>query len=310
MFGSSSFAAGFGAKREKARFARLAMAATAVVASLSIATLPALASDHDGHSGSGHASGGHGGGGGGGASHGGGSGSFHGGSFGGGHAYGGGFSGHSFAGNAGAYHGGYSGRSYNTAQSYGHAAPNYGRAYGGTNYAGRSYGGTGWRGGATNYRAEGFHAYAHGEGRGFEGRRDYGHGGYGYGRGYGWGWRPYAPAFAGFGYWYDEDAAWPYLGLASWELADYAYLNEEQIRAQEDALANATTAPIDQAITWDEGDASGSVMALRDGRDASGELCREFQQRVTIDGRMQQAYGTACQNPDGSWQIVNPNQAS
>ena len=32
--------------------------------------------------------------------------------------------------------------------------------------------------------------------------------------------------------------------------------------------------------------------------------CREYQQRVTIGGRPQQAYGTACRRSDGVWEIL------
>jgi len=36
-----------------------------------------------------------------------------------------------------------------------------------------------------------------------------------------------------------------------------------------------------------------------------GEYCREYQQTVVIGGQEQDAYGTACRRPDGSWEIVN-----
>ena len=39
-------------------------------------------------------------------------------------------------------------------------------------------------------------------------------------------------------------------------------------------------------------------------RQPSGQYCREFQQTVTIGGRTERAYGTACRQIDGSWQIV------
>jgi surface antigen len=32
--------------------------------------------------------------------------------------------------------------------------------------------------------------------------------------------------------------------------------------------------------------------------------CREFQQTIIVGGRPQQGYGTACRQPDGSWQIL------
>jgi surface antigen len=35
--------------------------------------------------------------------------------------------------------------------------------------------------------------------------------------------------------------------------------------------------------------------------------CREFSQRVFIDGRRETAYGVACRQPDGSWRIVSGN---
>lgn len=36
-----------------------------------------------------------------------------------------------------------------------------------------------------------------------------------------------------------------------------------------------------------------------------GRYCREFQQTVTVAGKTQQAYGTACRQPDGTWEIMN-----
>ena len=34
--------------------------------------------------------------------------------------------------------------------------------------------------------------------------------------------------------------------------------------------------------------------------------CREFTQTITVGGRPQQAYGTACRQADGTWQVVQP----
>jgi surface antigen len=36
---------------------------------------------------------------------------------------------------------------------------------------------------------------------------------------------------------------------------------------------------------------------------AGGTYCREFQSNVTIDGKPDKAYGTACRQPDGSWKV-------
>jgi hypothetical protein len=38
--------------------------------------------------------------------------------------------------------------------------------------------------------------------------------------------------------------------------------------------------------------------------------CREYTTTATIDGKSQQTVGTACQQPDGRWQIVSGNAPS
>ncbi len=39
--------------------------------------------------------------------------------------------------------------------------------------------------------------------------------------------------------------------------------------------------------------------------ESSGQLCREFQQTIMIDGRSERALGTACRQADGSWRIMS-----
>ncbi len=83
-------------------------------------------------------------------------------------------------------------------------------------------------------------------------------------------------------------------------------------KADQAALARAgeeaRTAPIGKTIAWSNPDSgnSGSVTATREGRqDESGNYCREFKQKVTIDGRTEEAYGVACRQPDGSGKITS-----
>jgi len=76
--------------------------------------------------------------------------------------------------------------------------------------------------------------------------------------------------------------------------------------AAEQAYEQAQAAPIGEPITWNNPDNgnSGSVTPVREGTlDQTGEYCREFQQTVTIGGRQENAYGVACQQPDGAWRI-------
>lgn len=104
------------------------------------------------------------------------------------------------------------------------------------------------------------------------------------------------------------------VGVAAGALAG-AYLGnqvgqslDKADRAQmEQASQRATTAPIGQQISWrnPESGNSGSITPTREGTNTStGEYCREFQNDVTIGGKTEQAYGTACRQPDGSWRVV------
>ncbi len=62
-----------------------------------------------------------------------------------------------------------------------------------------------------------------------------------------------------------------------------------------------------QSTTWSNPDSghSGTFTPVRTYREPSGKYCREYQQTVTVGGQTEQAYGTACRQPDGSWKIVN-----
>ena len=70
------------------------------------------------------------------------------------------------------------------------------------------------------------------------------------------------------------------------------------------------TAEVGEAITWENpdnagGPAHGAATVTRQGADSRGRTCREFQQTVTIGGRQEQSYGTACRDDNGDWQIVS-----
>jgi hypothetical protein len=123
--------------------------------------------------------------------------------------------------------------------------------------------------------------------------------------------RPYyrRPFYRGPYYWgdaYKIDAdPYKYLAITAIALKLLDNLDANQQRRHESAMAAATMAPVGEPIVWQDGNASGSVRTVRIGESSSGLQCREFQHTVTIGGRTQQAYGTSCLQPDGSWQIVN-----
>ena len=79
----------------------------------------------------------------------------------------------------------------------------------------------------------------------------------------------------------------------------------DRMRAEQ-AYGQAQDAPIGETIAWDNPDTGnyGSVTPTKQGTKAStGEYCREFQQTVVIGGQQEDAYGVACRQPDGSWEI-------
>ena len=64
--------------------------------------------------------------------------------------------------------------------------------------------------------------------------------------------------------------------------------------------------PSGTTSSWHNPDSghSGTLTPLRTYETGRGGYCREFHQSVRIGGRREQAYGTACREPDGSWRIV------
>jgi len=61
----------------------------------------------------------------------------------------------------------------------------------------------------------------------------------------------------------------------------------------------------EQTVAWRNPDSGASyqVTPIRTW-EQEGRYCREYTTTVRIDGRPQQAYGTACRQPDGSWERV------
>lgn len=117
--------------------------------------------------------------------------------------------------------------------------------------------------------------------------------------------RPYGHWYPGYGHYYQDDDAYPWLAFTAITLKILDNLNEAQQREYEAAQIAATTAPIGERIVWSEGPASGAVIATREGTSTAGRYCREFLQEVTVAGRAEQAYGTACRQPDGSWEVIS-----
>ncbi|WP_252177276.1 hypothetical protein [Endozoicomonas sp. 4G] len=118
--------------------------------------------------------------------------------------------------------------------------------------------------------------------------------------------RNYGNSYYGYGHYRDDNDAYKWLAFTAITLKILDNLNESAQRAHEAAQIKATTAPVGERIIWNDGDASGYVVTTKEGKSASsGLVCREFQQSITVGGRTEDAWGQACLQEDGSWQIVD-----
>ena len=122
--------------------------------------------------------------------------------------------------------------------------------------------------------------------------------------------RAHGPLYHGYGHFHSDNDAHAWLAFTAITLKVLDNLNEQQQREHEAAQVAATSANVGETIVWNEQNASGSVTVVRDGTSTSGRYCREFQQQVTIGGKTESAYGTACQQPDGTWEIISTDSVS
>ncbi len=76
--------------------------------------------------------------------------------------------------------------------------------------------------------------------------------------------------------------------------------------AMDGANTRARNARVGETISWNNPNTGnyGTITPVRDGTSSAGRYCREYQQTVYVGGKQQSGYGTACQQPDGSWEIV------
>ncbi|WP_193370859.1 hypothetical protein [Pelagibius marinus] len=105
------------------------------------------------------------------------------------------------------------------------------------------------------------------------------------------------------GYRRHRDDDWALYAILALQIVDV--LNESQRDHVVWAQRRAYSVPLGDTIQWNDGGASGSVVPTRDGRDAAGRYCREFQQQIVIGQRRQSGYGVACRQPDGAWEVIS-----
>jgi surface antigen len=86
----------------------------------------------------------------------------------------------------------------------------------------------------------------------------------------------------------------------SLDRADQAYAS----RAEYDALEYNRSG---ESQSWNNPDSGhyGYVTPQQAYQNSYGQYCREYSHTVYVGGQPQRAYGTACRQADGSWQIVS-----
>ncbi len=129
------------------------------------------------------------------------------------------------------------------------------------------------------------------------------------------GWRPHRRHWRGpqhhyyrghiHGHGYSSHAAtYDWLAFTAITVSLLDVISNSQRQAYESASVRATTAPVGETVYWNRQGAHGTITTVRDGTSSAGRYCREFQQTATVGGRTESAYGTACRQPDGSWEIM------
>ncbi len=85
-------------------------------------------------------------------------------------------------------------------------------------------------------------------------------------------------------------------------------LDERDKRLAAQAAQKAfESAPTGQAVAWQNPDSghSGTVTVTKTYQATSGSYCRQYETSVNIGGKLENAHGTACRQPDGTWKIVS-----
>ena len=88
-------------------------------------------------------------------------------------------------------------------------------------------------------------------------------------------------------------------------IANHLTLHDQAQYRQAETVAHS--APVGETVEWfnPESGNQGTITPTREGQSTAGRYCREYQQTVTIGGQTEEAYGQACRQPDGSWEIVS-----
>jgi len=91
--------------------------------------------------------------------------------------------------------------------------------------------------------------------------------------------------------------------LAGREIARRVSGTDERQAVAAEQRAVASNEP----ISWNNPETGnrGTIQPQRTYRNDTGQTCREYTHTIYVDGRAEAARGTACRQPDGTWQLVS-----
>ncbi|MFC7049171.1 RT0821/Lpp0805 family surface protein [Emcibacter nanhaiensis] len=81
----------------------------------------------------------------------------------------------------------------------------------------------------------------------------------------------------------------------------------DRVKMQQSAQYALESGVSGETVTWHNPDSGnyGSVTPQPAYEPEPEQYCREYQQTITVGGKTETAYGTACRQPDGTWKITN-----
>lgn len=98
----------------------------------------------------------------------------------------------------------------------------------------------------------------------------------------------------------------PYRGFY-WPFVNVRFvvdLTARQIEHHHQALYTALDRPVGHVTSWRDGGRSGSIVILRSGYDAYGNLCKQYRQTLTYRGRTTTSVEESCLSQSGYWTSV------
>ena len=84
---------------------------------------------------------------------------------------------------------------------------------------------------------------------------------------------------------------------------------QDKLLAERTSQRALEAAPSGTEIAWKNPDSGnyGYVTPTKTYKAKDGRYCREYTQKIIVGDKEQKAYGTACRQEDGQWQIVSSN---